>query len=567
VSVSDSLFILYSAYVTGSDTVSVSDSITTLHQVGHAPVSETVTVTDAVGLQHHTHPTVSDSVSVSDSTSLLHRTSVAVSDTVTASDSVSEYHAYFNTVTDSVSVSDSLTRAYRARPFVSETVAVTDQISITLHAGGGGGITLSDTVSASDALAFTVAFHQALADTASLSDAVSTHHATQASLSDTVGVSDSASPRYGHLVALSDTVSVSDALSFNNNFTNNLSETVFLSENGVFSAGTRRAVADTVTLSDAARAGNSDNIHFAPEVLNVSDAVTIGTSATSVSVNEEIALIDEVEVSVSGVISQDQQLLVQFREGVRLDRVSDPVHYQLSGGGVPTMVLSATPVQTLLGTFHNGAILGSGEVSYLFAVGSEPVELWNYILISTSWQNTIALVVGLPSPGVVELDTPLIVADPDNGSITWQHLTPVNIILLTIAEPTNNDLYQLQISGLIQADGAPYSQTTNWVANAVGPLLQSATYLPNEGAVLVTFSKGLTIDAGLLDPAIYVITGPTPVTVTGVQTVTQTQVLLSARGFTAGTYVLTIQVIYGPGTEHALIRIGPKDTSLNYVPE
>jgi hypothetical protein len=268
-------------------------------------------------------------------------------------------------------------------------------------------------------------------------------------------------------------------------------------------------------------------------------------TATIVNVADTLGLSDSVLVDPFAVVSSGTTLTVRFPDGLRLDQVTNPDHYQVDalGGGVPTMVLSAKPIQPLRGSFSNGAILGTELTSNLFGFGSVLVSPGDYIVIQTAWQNVTALVVSIPSAGVAELDASLLVADPMSVTRTmvWQQYGPVTGVTLMIHEPTHRAQYQLSVSGLVDSSGLPFSASVTWTAATEFMNLLSAAFLPAYGTVLVTFSKQLMIDDALLNPAVYdIFGGPTQITVTGVRTVSPTQVMLSTLGFEAGTYVLGV---------------------------
>jgi hypothetical protein len=567
VTVSDLLTVVYGAHPSVADTVSVSDALTTIHEADHVPVSDTVTISDAVALHHTDSLHLSDSVSVNDAVALRHATSVALSDTITVNDSLSTSNRYTENLSDTVTVTDSIVRSYTARPHVSDTVTVFDNL-VPVQ---GRSYLLSDSVGVSDTLGAHSGARPSISDTISVSDSTALEHGNHASISDTVGASDALHIANNYRSDVSDTVGATDAVGTTQTTHQGLSDDVGVSESHSVSVGVHSSVGDTIFATEALREGGNEHL-FILDVAEVADGGTIISYHAALGFADLITVGESVSVGVGGLISNNETLTVLFREGLRLDQVSDPIHYQITSltAGVPTMTLTGAPIVTVYSTHTTGTILSSTSTTSLFEVGSEVVQPGDYIQISTAWQNTTALVIATPSPGVVELDDPLLVADPQNGLIVWQHLSPVLGCVLQIEEPTDSQFYRLDVSGLLASDGSPFTQTSYFNANCTGSNLVSARFVEEYGSVLVTFSKDLNIDSGLLEPAVYSITGPSIVQVTRVRTASSNQVVLDAHGFQQGTYVLTVQVIYsssGEGVARTLLKIGPKDTSLNYVPQ
>ena len=69
-----------------------------------------------------------------------------------------------------------------------------------------------------------------------------------------------------------------------------------------------------------------------------------------------------------------------------------------------------------------------------------------------------------------------------------------------------------------------------------------ATFIVSNGTVLVQFNRDLGIDSVLINPASYVITGPSAITVTHVYMVDANTVALIASGFITGTYLVTVSL-------------------------
>ncbi len=383
-------------------------------------------------------------------------------------------------VSDELSISDSLVAVQCSRPwFVPEVVRVW-QTRRTRQAS-----------------------ELALSDSVSVSDAAQVAHKTGISCSEVVTLSDQVKPTYGARAFLSDALSVADAV--------------------VQHVDAKLAVEDALALTESVEPCATLQV-LLYDAVNIQEGLSVGSVP---------------------IFSDNTVVTVKFPQGLRLDGVSDVANYQIEplDGGVPVMVLSATPIQSVLATLEGGVIVptGNGVMSNLFNVGSEVVLAGDYISISTAWQQgTIARVLSVHSERAV-LDANLLVADPQNGSITWQHLSAVTGVILTVNQPTNEKNYSFTATGLLVSCGSPFSEDmSQFQAVSTAPEILSTTFLPEFGTLLVTFSKDLSSDDTLLDPSSYGISGPTNVQITGLKTASPTQVLLQTNGFGTGTYQLSV---------------------------
>lgn len=148
--------------------------------------------------------------------------------------------------------------------------------------------------------------------------------------------------------------------------------------------------------------------------------------------------------------------------------------------------------------------------------------------------------------GTLRLDQELLLLDPQNGSIVWTHTKGLEGITLTINKPTSTKLYTLNVSGLQDLAGQPFSASQSFLANASKPKLLELDQL-EEGQLVATFSDTMRIDSALLDPNEYTITGPTTALVKTVQTLNSTQIVLTTVGLGIGSYQLTVNA---SGTPH-----------------
>lgn len=388
---------------------------------------------------------------------------------------------------------------------------------------------LSDTAPLSDSLSGTANFHVSGSDASAISDFCAFHVAHFVSVGDTLAISDSCAKRYSTSVGVASSVTVSDGASSHSTLRLPASETVSVSDSSVevytpdaAIPNKFQAISETVGLSVATALHAVLRVHAA-ETVPFSEHLSVSAASFAAS-------------------SSGTSLTVGFPHGLRLDGVSDTERYRIDAldGGVPTMVLTATPIQVQLASGSGGTILGSGTTSNQFRLGSSPVVSGNYLTITGRWQVVTARVISIPSVGVVALDTPLVVDDPDNGNLLWVLRSAVTGAALTIHEPSDAKTYRITATNLLEVEGPLFTSSVTWVASVPGPIVVAAEYFVENGNILLTFSEELVNDSELLSPSVYSITGPTAVEVTGVRTASATQVLLSTTIFGTGTYTVNV---------------------------
>lgn len=256
------------------------------------------------------------------------------------------------------------------------------------------------------------------------------------------------------------------------------------------------------------------------------------------------------------IASNGTTLEVTFDAPVLPPGVTVPSSYVLRAGSdaVPVSAQRATLVAPeiqsgVLGTVLPDPVLQVGPLSPWFLpenYGVIPILPGQYISIQSVWNYTFfARVLDNPLYGLL-LDRPLLLGDPANGSIVWVHNAEIAGAILEINKPTNGKSYMLEVRGLQDASGNPYNATQSFPAVSAAPQVLSAEQL-DEGQILITFSDTMRVDSALIGPGEYSITGPTPVLVKTVQTVTPTQVLITTVGLGDGSYQLAVNA---SGTPH-----------------
>lgn len=129
--------------------------------------------------------------------------------------------------------------------------------------------------------------------------------------------------------------------------------------------------------------------------------------------------------------------------------------------------------------------------------------------------------------------------------VTWRHISGVNELELTTTKLTLGAEYRLQIRNFVsQYTGARFSLDETFLATPSTeqrPKVVSAEFLPEDGAVVVTFDQTMRVDdQNFANPADYTITGPTTVQVKKVTLKDDRTVVLQTSGLGAGSYTLTV---------------------------
>lgn len=188
-----------------------------------------------------------------------------------------------------------------------------------------------------------------------------------------------------------------------------------------------------------------------------------------------------------------------------------------------------------------------------------PFSVGDFISLQSAANNVpFARVIQIYADGTLRLDRELLLLDPDNGMIAWTHHSALEGVDLTINKPTNGKLYTLRVNDLRALTGEVYSETDDFTAVSGRPQVISAEQL-DEGQIVVSFSDTMRVDQALIGPSEYAITGPTPVLVKTVRTVTPTQVLLTTVGLADGAYTLMVNAT---GTPHDIAG-NPIDPTFN----
>jgi hypothetical protein len=439
-------------------------------------------------------------------------------------------------VSDTVTISDSLTARYHAVTSESDTVTVSDSLTARYHAVTSE----SDTLSIFETtLTIVHAEHVQAIESVSLFDAVSEHQQLGVSVSDTVTVADAVTLGRAFTQGVSDTVTISDSTQNQQGFHVGTPDSVTVSDSVSSQHATSAGVSDSATISDAVSVGKGVLVHVTDSLI-ASDSLG-AQQGHNVQVTQTVTIMENLQAGSAGTA-----VTINFGTGLRIDRLLDPTNYSFEpmGTAFPFTILGIRPVATAITSGNGATVVNTGGFSSFtlhFSDGTFTGANLNEYLSLSSTVNDISYlrIVQILNPNQVLVDKPLISIDPQNGSIPWAlSSAPTSVVVITTKQ-TNIQTYNVQMAGLQMASGAPFSFAGSFVASALQPRLQTVTAL-DDGQILITYSEPMLDDEFLTSPAEYAITGPTPVNISSVRTVTSNQIVLQTVGMGSGSYNLTV---------------------------
>lgn len=244
-------------------------------------------------------------------------------------------------------------------------------------------------------------------------------------------------------------------------------------------------------------------------------------------------------------------------------------------GAFPMTVLGVTPEFDVLHSGITGQVVEE-QVGESFSTTFDTVvgvftsaDVGRYLRLTGTGGTSTATspaevfqIVKIPSPGVLQVDRPLPMGDPANGTyvpgsgftpgtgeLEWEVTSGVESVLLTVSKGTNGKSYRGYASGLRFLDGRPYASSHIFTAQATKPQVDGVEFLPEDGSVKITFTDTMRVDGALLDPTEYALTGPTDVEILRVTAVSPVEVCLHTTGFGVGSYTLTVNATGTPKDE------------------
>ncbi len=430
--------------------------------------------------------------------------------------------AYTASLSESLTLAESLSVGMAAKVLtLAESTTLAEALSVSLAASAG----VSESLSLAEALGVQLGANVTPVESVTLSEALSVAMAATVAPSESLALSEAVSVSRGMAVSLSEPLSLSEALSVALHARPMLVESLTITEATNLSEHLQEFLTETLTLSEAL-------------------AVTLGAQA---SVVEGLVLGEHLDVIAASVDPvSPTHLNLTFTLPVRLANVDEPGSYRVTplAGGVPVAVLSASPRRLTLGSGVDATVAPSpGLYSQVVNIGVS-ASAGDRLRIVGAWQDVEATVIADLGGGLIQVDRPLLLADPLNGTLAWTLYGGVFGASLTVTETTGGEDYVCLVQGLhLLGTNRPYQARIFFTALGDNPYVVSTTTLPDDGTILVTFSEDLVPNSQLLDPSLYEVTGAVPVVVQSVRQVAPRQVAVQVLGMSVGTYSIALPLL------------------------
>lgn len=275
----------------------------------------------------------------------------------------------------------------------------------------------------------------------------------------------------------------------------------------------------------------------------------VETVTETITVREGLNTLGDQAFSVDGVTLQ-----VTFADELALDHITSADRYQLlatSSDATPIIVSSVTPTLATVQTGVQGQVVSTtGTPSKVFdtVTGAFTVShIGGYLHLLGSDQPGPYFIEGV-SGSMVTLSR-VLVPPPNNGtfvpgtgftsgtgSINWAHTGGAIGVTLKTNKSTNGESYRLTFD----------DRTVQFVAVSPKPQAASAEFLPDEGAIVLTFNEPMRMDEDLFDVEEYDLTGPGTPTITEVRSVDDSTIMLLTSGIQTGSYTLEVNATGTP---------------------
>lgn len=426
----------------------------------------------------------------------------------------------------------------------------------TLVLGAAGpfsySLNVGDIITVLEALSTLQTTSEAVSDTAAASDALAEVYGAQVAAADTSPAQETLVVEFDPNVDASETIPAADAVATQQVTAEGVSDTAALSEALTASIGVPISVSDTAALVDAV--GLAQVLQLAAgdtapvlEALSALTQTTVVLNDTAV-VNEALTAIIGLTVSAADVAA--------VVDAVGLVRTA-----QLAIGEPVTVLEALSLIASGAVAIGDTAAASDGMtagVGVVAAVSDPPIVVTDSVIAGSvsvdSTSDTGLLVTFLTPLQLVNVIDPLYFdLEPLDGGVPVGILTIVpqlnlggyvTSLLVTITKPTNAKRYRLTGHGLKTQVGQPFVFKSDFVAVSSQPKVESVTFQPDDGSVVVVFDQAMRSDGAFTDPAEYSIAPP--VQVVSVRALDDRSVLLRTLGFSAGSHTLTVNATGTP---------------------
>lgn len=275
----------------------ISDAVTVSEAVGRAllrtrSISDTVTAGEAVARAVTWPRSITDTVTAADTVARMLATARGIADTVTAADSAAGLIAVARAIADAVTAADGVAGSVNRPAAGADTVTAGDSVARLLETPRGTG----DTVTAADSIARLLVQARGLADTATAGDTVGGVASLPRAIADAVTAGENVARLVAIARAITDSATIADSVARTAARGRSIADAVTAGEAVATLLVTARAIADAVTVADLASTGGGT-----PR--SISDAVTVSDSvgtARGVGRDASSAVVFDDAVQLSG---------------------------------------------------------------------------------------------------------------------------------------------------------------------------------------------------------------------------------------------------------------------------
>lgn len=451
-------------------------------------------------------------------------------------------------------------------------------------------VTMPQTLALSEASSFGQTLSVTPSETPVLTENLEPSVGTTGSVGETLNLGDGVTGDVGHGASVSETLVLSEGQTVQLGNTLLASESLALGESHVAVAGRQPTASETLGLTE-----NSTTLYGAKSTVSEPVGLTEGLiQGDEVSVGESLTLSEQANLGFSGAITTPETVSFTEQFGLsggytpspsetltlqevaeadsfRIDQptnttlqVNFPLELDLAGSadlfrysimvldpqGVPATVTGIQILQTVHQSSTGGSIVNQGGIlSNQLALGGgfDAGDIGDYIELLSPSLNSGRLyrIVGIAVDEPI-VEPPLLLLDPENGNLSWRHLSGVQGVLLDITLTTAGIEYQFSVEGLkTKIGGQPFSISGTFVSETAKPQVTSSTFL-DDGTILVNFDQDMRFDSVLASTDEYSVTGPTTVRVKQVRGVSPRTIAIETVGLSFGSYTLTVNATGTP---------------------
>ncbi len=476
---------------------------------------------------------------------------VAVSETVTLAEALAAIHANITGVSQTVSLTEALATVKATLVAVSETIAIVESLAITQPATGN----VSESVVLSEGLSVLQQNNVETSASNSLTEGLTLLGDADVAISEALSLAESLDDLHAAYVSADETVTLAEAIEETASLAEAVAELISLFEELSTQIDFNEVPSETVTLIEDLLTTCIGHVDVSDSVSLITDTVATTAQLFTSVADDEIFITDSVfsagQVTVTG--RTPTTLTLDFGGERQLAGVIDLRSYTLTplNGGVPISFLSVTPIQTEKDSASNCVVLGTDYDASLRAAFTlrvddtldvEQGDYLNLTLTNIDYQELPVLQVVEYTPyKYLSVLGPIVTNDPTSGAATLTVLSAVTGCVLETTEGTGDYVYRLSVNApMRKKQGDLFHSLAFYTAVAINPIVEDVGYLVSDGTVVVTFSKPMSDNAALLNPALYSLSGPSTAIVKGVRMLTPTQLVLTTVGLVSGFYELTL---------------------------